>query len=500
MSVKRNILAGWAAHLVTVLIGFFLMPYILGVLGEARYGAWLLVNALAAYSGIIYAGFGATICRYVADAYARQQWSRLNAVVSTIQAVYYGSASLVLLATGIVAFLASRFDRWEGVPLNEVQLSILVVGFGVAFGMVTSVYGGVLVGTQQLAGKRAIEVACGVLRGVITLLCLTQTWGLLQLALVFLCVTIVEQICSAWLAYRSVPTLRVNWQQVDREILKECFGFSAFSAVAMAAEYLIYFTDTIVIGLILGPIAIVPYQIALRIAQMVQLPIAQIGEAILPKAGELHATDRRAQLGLLVSRSMGLALLLAGGFCIGGIYFGEMLVKTWIGFSYPETPLVLGILLGAQVVAMPMVIVRKALLGSGEVRITAMIDLLEAVLNLILSLVFIRYWGIIGVAAGTLLPLAIVETTLLLPYAARKLSISPELLVRQVLLPVLPSLAALWLFCELLSRQLPASGWIPLLGATAGGGVILLGTRGLIWWWERLEIPVNSGPAVEHSA
>ena len=224
------------------------------------------------------------------------------------------------------------------------------------------------------------------------------------------------------------------------------------------------------------------------------------GEAILPKAGELHATDRRAQLGVLVSRSMGLALLLAGGFCIGGIYFGEMLVKTWIGFSYPETPLVLGILLGAQVVAMPMVIVRKALLGSGEVRITALIDLLEAVLNLILSLILIRFWGIVGVAAGTPIPLAIVETTLLLPYAARRLSITSELLLKQVLLPVLPSLAALWLFCELLCPKLPPTGWLPLLGATAGGGVILLGTRGLIAWWERLEIPATPGPVVEQSA
>jgi O-antigen/teichoic acid export membrane protein len=485
MSVKRNILAGWTAHLVTVLIGFFLMPYILGVLGDARYGAWLFVNAIAAYSGIIYAGFGATICRYVADTYTRRDWERMNHFVSAIQGVYYGSATLVLLAAGGFALLAPQLDKWGELPILEVQLSILTIGCTIAFGMVTSVYGGVLVGTQQLQIKRVIEVTCGVLRGIVTVLCLTREWGLLTLSLIFLGLTVLEQGLSAVAAYRIVPTLRVSPRLIRRDVLNECFGFSFFNAVALAAEYLIYFTDTIVIGVVLGPIAIVPYQIGLRIAQMIQLPIAQIGEAILPKAGELHANSHRAELGTLVAKAMGVAFLLAGGFCIGGAYFGDLLVQTWIGRSFNDTHTVLTILLAVQVVAMPMVIVRKALLGSGEVRIPAFIDLAEALANLVLSLILIRYWGMVGVAIGTLLPLAIIESCVLLPFAAKRLQLTWTSLKQQVLWPSIPPLLALVAYCEVTKPFTPAQGWIPLLLVTGGGGTVLLGVRGLIHWFNR---------------
>lgn len=485
MSVKKNVLAGWAAHLVTVLIGFFLMPYILGILGESRYGAWLLVNAVAGYSGIIYAGMGATICRYVADSSARREWERLNQIVSSVQGVYYGTASIVILGTVGFMVIAPSLNNWGNVPIHEIQISIGLVGLSIALGMIASVYGGVLVGTQQLHIKRGIEVICGIVRGGLTLLMITEQWGLVTLSSVFLAVTLLEHGLSALFAYRQVPTLSVSPRNIRRSVLKECFSFSAFNAVALAAEYLIYFTDTIVIGVMISPEAIVPYQIALRIAQMIQMPIAQIGEAILPKAGELHANADREQLGILVAKSMGVAFLLAGGFFIGGLFFGDQLVTTWIGKTYPDTATVMAILLATQVVAMPMIIVRKALLGSGEVRVPAFIDLLEAFINLVLSLLLVRSLGIVGVAIGTLIPLVLVELCLLLPFSMRRLHISGSTLLSQVVGPAIPSLLLLTIFSQLVfNLDLPAN-WPNLLMTTAGGGAILLVTRGAVQWLTR---------------
>lgn len=480
MSVKKNVIAGWSAHLVTVLIGFFLLPYILEVLGDARYGAWLLVNAVAAYSGVIYAGFGATICRYVADSSTRKEWDRLNQIVSSVQGVYFGTASIVLLATLGFVLLAPWLNKWGETPIHEVQFSIFIVGATIALGMVASVYGGVLIGTQQLHIKRGIEVTCGVMRGVLTVIMLTRSWGLVQLSLVFFAVTVLEHGLSAWFAYRHVPTLSVHPWNIQRSVLNECFSFSAFNAVALAAEYLIYFTDTIVIGVVMGPEAIVPYQIGLRIAQMIQLPIAQIGEAILPKAGELHANSNRVELGQLVAKAMGVAFLLSGGFFIGGAYFGEVLIHTWIGHSLTHSHTVMSLLLAAQLVSLPMLIIRKALLGSGEVRVPAFIDLLEAALNLILSLILIQYWGVVGVAVGTLIPLVVVELSILLPYASKRLMLTRSVLWSHVVGPALPSLLALLAYCEVVRPYVTASGWLPLLCVTAGGGAVLIGVRGAV--------------------
>lgn len=499
MTVRKNILAGWLSHLLTVLIGFFMMPYILGTVGEAQYGAWVFINALAGYSTMIYSGFGATICRYVADLSSRKDWKQLNAVVSTIQTVYLGTATIVFIFTAGCAWFAPSLQNWGELPIWEIQASILIVGGTIGLGMIASVYGGVLIGTQRLDIKRTIEMTLGIVRLVLTLLCLHQRFGLLTLSLIFFVVTVIEHGVSAWYAYRQVPTLSIGPWKTERQALKECFSFSAFNAVALFAEYMIFFTDTIVIGLILGPLAVVPYQIGLRIAQMIQVPITQIGEAILPKAGELYVRKAHADLGRLVCKGMGLAFLLSGGFLIGSIFFGNLLIQTWIGREYASSDIVLMILVGSQLVALPMMVARKALLGIGRVRVQAFIDLFEAGLNLILSLILIRHWGILGVAWGTLVPLIFVELFILLPYVMKELHVSLRSVWHDVVAPQIPALVALWVFCEIARPRIPAYGWIPLLSVTAGGGVVLIGVRGLILLLERRaaqssRFPANAAP------
>jgi len=486
MSVRKNIIAGWAAHLVTVLIGFFMMPYILGTVGESQYGAWVFINAVAGYSSMIYAGFGATICRFVADLSSRRDWQKLNQIVSTIQLVYVGTASVVLLFTGLFAWFAPTLQHWGELPVGEIQLSILIVGATIGLGMVASVYGGVLVGIQRLDVKRGIEVAMGIVRLLLTLLCLQQHFGLVTLALIFLTVTALEHGISAWFAYRQVPQLSVAFWNARRSAFSECVAFSAFNAVALLAEYLIFFTDTVVIGFVLGPLAVVPYQIGLRIAQMIQIPIAQIGEVVLPRAGELHALGNVSGLSRLVSRGMGLSFLLSGGFLIGSFYFGELLIRTWIGPEFTGSQQVLVLLVASQLVALPMVVARKALLGIGQVRIQAWIDLLEAGINLALSLILIRIWGIIGVAWGTLIPLIGIELALLLPYACRQLRLTRQDLWQHVVAPQIPAFVALLVFCEVARSLNSTTGWGPLLAVTALGGAVLLGTRGGMYFLERI--------------
>jgi peptidoglycan biosynthesis protein MviN/MurJ (putative lipid II flippase) len=66
-------------------------------------------------------------------------------------------------------------------------------------------------------------------------------------------------------------------------------------------------------------------------------------------------------------------------------------------------------------VALPMGVLRAALFGTGNVRTPAIIYFIEAIANLILSILFCQQFGTIGVAYGTLLPILICEVGWLLP-------------------------------------------------------------------------------------
>lgn len=479
MTIRKNILVSWLSHVVTVLVGFFMMPHILRTIGESPYGAWLLINAIAGYSGIVYSGFGTTICRFVAEHSARKEWKELNVLVSSIQAVYLVTASIIFALTAVLAWQAPALAHWDGVPLAEVRLAILIVGLTIGVSMVSSVYGAVLIGIQRMDYYRGIEAGMGLLRMGLTIWFLHNRQGLVTLALIYLAVTAVDQGLSAFLAYRQVPTLRVAPWRGSWRVVKGCFNDSLLTALAHVAEYLINLTDTVVIGMVISPAAVMPYQIGQRITQMIRVPIVHIGEAVLPKAGELHARQSRAELGDLVARAMGLALFLSAGFMIGCVYFGDLLIQTWIGPGYPVSVIILSLLMLAQMVSLPLTVARKAMLGIGQIRQQAVIDFAEALCNLILSLIFIHWWGIVGVAVGTVLPMVVIELGFLLPIAMRHLLLTRQMIMHVVVGRQIPALLALVLFCEAASPHLPARGWIPLLAVTAGGGAILLGVRWL---------------------
>lgn len=487
MSIRTSIIASWAAHAVTLLVGLFLVPLVLSRLGEEGYGVWVFVNSLAGYSGILYLGFGPTVCRYVSRHRARGEWDAVNAVVSSVVAVYLTAGLVVmLLAAGFAAAVPS-IDRWGSVPIPHVQIAVLILGVNLALGMIGSVYGGVLHAAQRFDLFSAVQGLVALVRLGLTVVCLRQDNGLLVLAGIFLAVTVVENGLTAWLAHREVPTLSLRRTWVTRGVLKECFGFSAFTALRWVSVRMIYMTDTVVIGFVLGPKAIVPYYVGSRLVQMIHQPLEKIGDVVLPSAGACHARNDRTELQRLLARGMQLTLLLAGSVWIGAAYFGGRLLTTWMGpdQTWPVSTTVLLILLGAQLVAQPMMVVRQVLTAVGRVRLQALLDLFQAAVNLGLSLVLIRWMGIVGVAWGTLIPMLLIDLGLLLPYSLRALQIPAAPLLRRVVGPVCLPLALLWAYCEIVSQLHVPAGWPAILAITAGGGLVVAASAYALEWLER---------------
>lgn len=495
MTIRSNLLASWFAHLVMVAIGLYMVPFVRNTLEPGAYGVWVFINTLSSYTGLLYLGFGATTCRYVAKHQAEHDTAGLNRTVSTIMAFYACMAGVViLLATGL-CLAAPWIDRWGTQPTREVQWVILLNGLSTAIGMVGSVFGGVLIGTQRVGVKRTIEVTAGVARFALALLCLKVRPELSTLSLLFLGVTILENFVTWIVAHRAAPGLRIRRDSVSLQTLKECSAFSGYSAIGLVAEQLIYLTDTAVIGFAIGTQHVEPYYIALRICQMIQEPLARVGEVVIPKAGQLFAQGRSRELARLIEKMVALTLVLVAGFFIGSWYFGGMLIRTWIGSGLDQSQRILVILLAAQIVAQPALILRKALLGIGIVRVPSLIDIFEAIANLLLSLALVFHWGIEGVAWGTLIPLVIVELFVFLPYACNAVGVRKRDLLSHSVLPCLIPLAALWGYCEIVARQGYRDGWITLIAIAAVGGAVL-GAAGLpiLWLLKREESDVVATP------
>lgn len=482
-SLKINLAASWLNHAVGLAIGIVLMPFVLNTLGDEGYGTWIFINAVAGYSGLLYAGFGETICQYVAKYHAKQKWDKLNQAVNIVFFGYLALGTVALLIASLLAWLAPVIFNWGHQSVDEIQLVILILGLNIFLAMATTVFGGVLLGIQRFDLERGTCIVAGILRLVLTIMFLQEQWGLLTLSLIFLAVTIVEHAGHVILAFIHVPKLSIGTAHLNHKTFKEFISFSSYSFIGVISEQLIDFTDTVVIGCVLGAKAVVPYAIAQRLCRFIMMPVRQIGRVSLPRASELAASNQNHRLQHLLTSGIGVSFLLITGFFIGAAYFGPVLVENWIGSSYSQSQLLLMVLLGTQIIATPVEIVRSILFGMGHVRKPALINLTQAVCNLVLSIVLIRPLGLLGVALGTAIPVIVFDLGMLLPYGIRTLNLPADRLIRTALGPQVLALACLLGYsAAVASFWPPGSGWFDLAAVSVGGGV----TLGIGWLLSKL--------------
>lgn len=473
-SVTRNVLASWMAHALTIVIGFFLMPYVVSVMGDQSYGTWLFINSMASYAGLLYFGFGDTISRYVAKYHAEGNDLRINQIVSLIFAIYLVMGGLALAVAITLSLLAPWTSHWVGEELFEIQLTIVVLGLNAATGMVGSVFGGVLMGVRRFDLERSVTVGSDLLRLTLIAVFLHQRWGLLTIASIYWFITLAENLACAWLAYRSLPKLRIARKYLDPQVLKECSSFSAMAFLNAIAYQLTNATDSVVIGIMMGTDKIVPYYIALRLTQFLKQPIDKISQICMPTAGALSAVTERHRLQRFLLKAVGTVLLLVGGVFIGAWFFGGDVIRNWMGGEYSTSHHILVILLAAQLVALPCSVMRSFLFGMGDVRFPAILYLTEALCNLTLSITLCSFWGLTGVAWGTFVPVLCIELGVLVPVALGRMGLKPQRFFMEAIVPQLLPLAALFGYCVWVSAQeWSHQGWPMLIGVTACGGLVL---------------------------
>ena len=477
--LKINLMASWADHAIGLLIGLCLMPFALKTAGDEQYGLRLYICSIAGYSGLMNLGFGETVSRFVARHHENNDIDQVNHVVNAIGMVYLGMVLLVLAVTGCLAWCAPLLYDGDVIGISELRMVIVLLGANVAVSLLGSVFGGVLTGLQRFDLERGFRSIAGIVRLVLTLALLQKEQALSTLAAIFLATTLVENVGYLTVVFRQLPGLKISPRLVNRKTLRECSTFSFFAFLDMVSEKVIDATDTIVIGIFFGTNYIVPYYVAHRLTMYITLPMRQIGAVAMPRGAQLDAAQNVSRIRNLVQKSAGFSLLIAGAFFIGAWFFGDQVLQTWVGRRFDESHMILLVLLGSQIIATPMDVLRRVLFGMGKIGFPSLLYCSEAVANLVLTLLLLPHLGLLGVALGTAIPIATLELFVLLPYALKVLDFRPATFLRRVVTPQLLPLAALLGYSSLVWVNIPIdAAWLPVLAVSAGGGVVLVGTWG----------------------
>jgi len=300
------------------------------------------------------------------------------------------------------------------------------------------------------------------------------------LTLVFITVALplLSNLAYAWRVMRAMA-LKFGARYVDWATFRQIFHYGSYSFVSQLAFRLRYQSDPVIIGAMLSASAITYFSIGSKLLTYAWSPLAGLGQIFTPMASHFDATGDRERLRKLFVQGNRACALVIFPASILLLVLGKPLIDVWVGARYESSYVILVILLIPSILYDIQGGSRQILFGMGRHRALAIVNVTEGVVNVVMSIVLIRYWGIVGDALGTAIPLMCSAIFFLPLYLCRLLGVRlKDFLKDAYLLPLALSapLAAVLLFMYRLFRP---RNIVELAAQVAAGGVVY--GVGLLW-------------------
>ncbi|MDA7540937.1 oligosaccharide flippase family protein [bacterium] len=406
MGRSRKAKLGFASDvggtLLLTLVGLAMAPLILHYISVEVYGFWLTAVSVIAYLGLVDAGLGLALARTIAAYAGREDVRRVNQVIST---AFFSFCAGGLIFALIGLLIAPRVPDWFSIPTEnapDVVRAFRVAIVAGACALPCSIFSGINNGFQRMAFDNLSRTVVALTSLALSVLLLYLNWGLMALAVSTLFQVFATAGLQAIGVLRFQRGLRVSLSYCNRVDLKELVTFGGYFQLARIANTVSLNSDNIVISSILGAHAVTPYVFTAKLATLFSVSLAsKLPIAVMPGMAQLYENQNFSRLRTtfcqLTSFAVRLGVCSATVCALGNRDF----VILWVGNSQFG-----GLALSSMfcIWGLQDVFFRGAagvIFASGRLRGFGFASIIEAALNVSLSLVLVQKYGLVGVALGT---------------------------------------------------------------------------------------------------
>ena len=418
----KNVGASWLGLVVNAGVGFFLSPFILHKLGDAAFGLWVLLITVFGYYGLLDLGIRSSIIKYVAEFNATRDLDRLLRTINTVVFSYACLGLTIFIITETASFFVGTLFHLPPDLVHTAEILFRMVGLAVAILFPLSVFSGVLQGLQRFDLLNLTQIGSNLARAILIIVALTHGGGLLTVAFITLALFIAVQVTCLVLAHHLVP-LRYGRDLLDRATFHRIIGYSSITFLISIAEKLRFGTDAVVIGIFLSPVAITFYAVGSKLVDYSVGFVEAMAEIFLPMASQFDAAGDSGRLRKLFVAGNRASALVMFPVCGILIVLGKSIISVWMGPKYISSYTVLLLLLLPRTLYRAQAASNRILFGMYRHKALAIVVFIEGISNLILSVILVHYYGIVGVALGTTIPLVLTSLFFLPPYLCRLLKV-----------------------------------------------------------------------------
>lgn len=389
-----------------IAVSFFMMPFLIHSLGDRLYGFWTLVGAFMGYYGFLDLGLSSAVTRYVSRAYGQKNYNEMNTVINT-SLFLFGIIGLITIIISFIAAFACPLFINDHTEITLFKLIVIILGFDVAISFPMRAFAGVLSSKLRYDLRVYIQLGKLILRTSLIVYFIYNGYGLLSLAIITFSVNIVSYVFNFYFVKKEFRQLNLKPQFYKHERMKSLFNYSKYTFISQLADQLRFKIDSFVIAGFLNLGLVTHYFIALRLVEYFgQFIISALG-MFSPLFSQFEGQGDFDSIRKWFLGATKVSVMLSFFLGLSIIFYGNAFIQRWMGPEYKSTYYVLIILCVPSIFGLMQNPGIGLLYGISKHKFYAISNICEGCLNLILSIILVQYYGIYGVAMGTMIEMII---------------------------------------------------------------------------------------------
>jgi O-antigen/teichoic acid export membrane protein len=439
-----------------IAVTFVMTPMIIHSLGDRMYGFWILIGTFLGYYGLLDFGLSSAVSRFLSRSVGLEDVEESNRVVNTSLIMFSLIGVLVLLlsllAIALCGFLVHNPD--EVVLFRKI---VMLLGVSMAIGFPMRVFGGVLEANLRYDLTTYISILRLLAANTCIWFSLRHGYGIYALAVVSFFGSIAENILQCVFARLIMPDLMIGRRFFSKGMVRQLFGYSGKTFIAQLGDLLRFRLDSMVVAGFLSVGLVTYYSVGSRFVEyFMQIMTSAVG-MMAPVFSQYEGRGDYESIRRNFLHVTKFAVILSVFIGSGIIFYGNPFIQRWMGPGFDSSYQVAVILTVAYTVALMQTPGIGLLYGISKHHFYSVANMAEGILNLVLSLILVKHYGIYGVALGTAIEMLIFKLVIQPVFICRSIGMDVSVYyVKTILWTTVKSIVPLGLFYYAISGMVKA--------------------------------------------
>lgn len=432
----------------SVLIGLWLVPYLVGHLGMAAYGMVPLAAVFTQYVGVIANALKMPVARFMTLAYRGGGGARKDslAIFNTAFFAYLGLAvfQIPFFALGF-SFLNEIFTIPPGILWDtKILLFCSLLSYLISF--VGSVFGVATFANNRVDVDEGINTARIILKVVLLVFIFTKfSPALRYVGYVELFVAVFVLTCKVVAWRRLMPDLRINLHLFQFERIRPILGMSIWILISNFGSLLFLRANVWIINKFISAEAAGQYGALMKWDALLRSATAMASVVIAPMVMIYYSKKQFEDAARITQYGVKFLTLGMAVPCALIVGFSPQVLSLWLGPEYVSMWPILSAMMFLLYLNCGVTPIFQIQNAYNKVKLPAVMSLLMGVLNAVACIIAIVYFnqGILGVVVVTTIVLTLKNVGFTLWYAAHITGFSIHSFVRPALSSVVLNLLVL---------------------------------------------------------